>query len=184
MIKEFTLDQISLTEAKFRATELKFQIEPLCEQFAIAGSVRRGEPFVKDIEIVCVPKFKERINNKELFPRPQLINEVIHWIEKPENNNVNVRKGGPKYQQIIYNNTIQVDIFMTTSTQFGKDLAIRTGPANYSKKMASRWVDLGYHSNNNVIRKNGSGEAAGPFLTEESFFDFLGWNYIKPEARI
>lgn len=182
-MKEFTLEQIPLGVALMRSTELKFQLESLCEQFAIAGSVRRKEPFVKDVEIVCVPKFKERINNHELFPKPQLVNEVIHWIQKPENDNVTVLKGGPKYQQIVYSNSVQVDIFMTDHSQFGKDLAIRTGPANYSKKMASRWVELGYHSNNNVIRKNGSGEAAGPFPTEESFFDFLGWTYIKPEGR-
>lgn len=74
---------------------------------------------------------------------------------------------------------------MTDAREFGRMLALRTGPASYSKKMAARWVELGWHGKDGkLFNASGTGERAGPFPTEQSFFDFLGWAYIKPEARI
>ena len=45
-----------LAEATRVAEALRDILEPHCERFAIAGSVRRNKLFVKDIEIVYIPK--------------------------------------------------------------------------------------------------------------------------------
>ncbi|WP_020402222.1 hypothetical protein [Gracilimonas tropica] len=176
-------DPISLGVAKMRATELKFQLESLCDEFEIAGSVRRKQPYVKDIEIVCVPKHKEVNILVDLFPKKFMRNQVIDWIEDNADRSLYVLKGGPKYYQFVYQNGVTVDLFMTTVEEFGRMLAIRTGPENYSKKMAARWVDLGYHGIDGKLIHGKTGEQAGPFRTELEFFEFLGWNYVKPEAR-
>lgn len=44
--------------AKIRPIALKLveRLHPYCEKIEIAGSIRRGKPLVKDIEIVTIPK--------------------------------------------------------------------------------------------------------------------------------
>lgn len=177
-----TTQKIPIEKALELAFELAYLIKPLCQKFEIAGSVRRGEEQCGDIEIVCIPHLKGYTHGKDLFgiPKTSYLNRVINWIDTNEDSTR--IKGGPKYQKIEYKG-VPVDIFMTSREEFGRMLAIRTGPAEYSKKMAARWVQLGYHGKDGKLIHEQTGERAGPFPTEESFFEFLGWNYIKPEAR-
>jgi len=47
---------MNLTEAQRIAQIVKSELSPHCERIEIAGSIRRGKPEVKDIEIVAIPK--------------------------------------------------------------------------------------------------------------------------------
>lgn len=179
-----TTEKIPLLRAMQMAIELEFHLSSLCQKFEIAGSVRRNEPECGDIEIVCIPHLKAVPGKKDLFGqrKPEYRNRVIDWIDEPGNDESVRIKGGPKNQKIEYKG-VPVDIYMTDAHEFGRMLAIRTGPENYCKKMGARWVQLGYHGKDGALIHEKTGERAGPFPTEESFFEFLGWTYIKPEGR-
>jgi len=47
---------MKLSEATDYANYLKQELEPYCDRIEVAGSIRRQNPEVGDIEIVCIPK--------------------------------------------------------------------------------------------------------------------------------
>lgn len=176
-------ERIPFVTGKMIAKELVSLLDPLCQKLEIAGSVRRLEPEIGDIKIVCVPHYKQVITGEDLFEKEvEYQNRVITWIEDLTNSDVQKVKGGEKCQQFIYKGTYQVDLFMVAPREWGRQLAIRTGPASYSKKMAARWVMLGYHGINGRLI-NDDGIESPSFPTEEDFFEFLNWNYVEPSKR-
>jgi len=174
---------ISLKAAKMKATEFKYQLEPLCEVVRVAGSVRRNEARVHDIDFVCIPKFKPVRDPESLFPPHKMVNRVIAWLNEPGNDEFYQVKGGPRMQKIIFQH-LPVKIYMTTLQQFGRMLAIRTGPENYTKKMAARWVQLGYHGVKGELVNEHDPTDKPEFKTEKDFFSWLCWEFVKPEARL
>lgn len=171
---------ISLRVAKRKATELKMVLEPLTEKLFVAGSVRRGETRIKDIDFVCIPKFKEVAN--DLFGKPEYINRVVEWANRPNIKEQYRTSGGQRQQKLTYDH-VPVEIYMTTPEQFGRMLAIRTGPESYTKKMAARWVQLGYHGIDGELISETDPSDKPEFPTEEEFFSWLCWTWVKPEAR-
>lgn len=53
-------NSIPLSEAKTIALEIYELLKPHCERIKIAGSIRREKAFVNDIEIVCIPKKRNK----------------------------------------------------------------------------------------------------------------------------
>lgn len=171
---------VSLEVAKRKVTELKMILEPLTEKLFVAGSVRRGESRIGDIDFVCIPKFKEVAN--DLFGKTEYINRVVEWANSSRVKERYRTSGGDRLQKLTYNH-VPVEIYMTTPQQFGRMLAIRTGPESYTKKMAARWVQLGYHGINGELISEADPNDKPEFPTEEHFFKWLCWTWVKPEAR-
>lgn len=179
----------NLASAKVLADQLVERFTTFCERVEIAGSIRRMEPIVGDIEIVCIPRFGEAMPPGEMFKRE--CNLAINHIKTNayytnSSRAYKIIKGGPRYYQFIYYG-MQVDLFMTNKKQWGRMLALRTGPADYSKKIAARWKEMGYKGHNGELvrlRRGIKGDRVKPeFRTEKEFFDFLGWEYVEPEKR-
>lgn len=113
-------------------------LKSVCERAEIAGSVRRGKDDVKDIEIVAIPILKA--------PRPvfgqkrvckTLLEQALYELEK--NRHIDPVKGGEKYKQfwILAGggiHAIKMDLFLVTPpAQWGVQMVIRTGPAEFSR---------------------------------------------------
>jgi DNA polymerase/3'-5' exonuclease PolX len=47
---------MELERAQIIANQVKEKLEPYCERIETAGSIRRRRPWVKDIDLVCIPK--------------------------------------------------------------------------------------------------------------------------------
>ena len=147
-------------------------LEPYCERIEIAGSIRREKSEVKDIEIVCV-----RRNGRCLF---QFSNQVNKWAKI---------KGDPwgRYTQRRLPEGIKLDLFMTDLQNWGMILAIRTGSASFSKKLAAAWVKKGYVSRGGQLYKqDGLGNLFPKpvsFKEESDLFEFLGMNFVEPQKR-
>ncbi|HYX06894.1 MAG TPA: hypothetical protein VE912_09205 [Bacteroidales bacterium] len=140
----------------------------------------------------------EMVTHKVLFPTK--VNKVIAWVgEMKRLGKITVHKSGPKYIQFIYMGK-KVDLFMTKLPDYGRMLAIRTGPNHFSKAMAKRWSEMGWKGVNGQLflkselekqRQINNGRESGiitftpapDFPDESSFFDWLGWPYIEPEKR-
>lgn len=173
--------------AKVIAHRFKDDIEQLCQSITIAGSIRRKKAFVGDIEIVCVPKHGQAIPPGEMFQRKVNLVRNHIWHHNGGYGDTRlyfIKKGGPRYCQFLWFG-MQIDCFMTTPEQYGRMLSLRTGPAEYSKKMAARWKELGYKGHDGeLVHIDGEEHRYKPkFPTEKSFFDFLGWEYVEPESR-
>lgn len=171
----------SLSQGKFYAAMMEFHLREKCTHFSIAGSVRRNAPQIKDLEIVCVPRFTE-ISSGTLFDDTYPVNNVAEWVQKEAHSDAVIEKNGPKYIKFTYQG-FPIDLFMTTPEEYGRMLAIRTGPSSFSKRMAKRWVEKGYHGKDGILIHEISGQRPHPFHTEKAFFDWLGWKYINPELR-
>lgn len=170
------------------AEALQGRIRHLCLEgkCVIAGSLRREEPDVGDIEIVCIPRYGKVVPKGEMVPVE--MNLVVHHIHdndqkfRTDSRGYIIKKCGPKYAQIIFAG-MQCDIFMTTEAQWGRMLALRTGPESYSKKLATRWSRLGYKGHEGELVSLDGNRHKPKFPTEKSFFEFLEWNYVKPTQR-
>lgn len=169
---ETEIKKFSLSDASKIAFEVLEKLKPYCERIEIAGSIRREKQEVKDIEIVAIPKPYQT----GLF-QDGLASVVNSWVKvKGE-----MEYGKTKYTQRILPNGIKLDLFFANELNWGLIFAIRTGSAEFSHKvLATKWVKLGYKSNNGLLYKN---EKQIEVREEIDLFNLIGLPYIKPQDR-
>lgn len=138
-------------------------IQPACTRVAIAGSLSRGKPDVKDIEIVAIPNLTPLPPPRAVFgqPRPQWHKTMLDKLlfEWCLDGGMRPIKSGEKYKQfeiIIPHGTaasdgtvilkesvepirINLDLFLVTPpAEWGVQMVIRTGPAEFSHWCVTR----------------------------------------------
>lgn len=188
------------------AEKLQTRFAEVCEpgKCVIAGSLRRkasaiaaaenaavsallSESTVKDIELLCYPlpgvsMFLEP--TYERTPLYDLIRELLAegllaWGED--------KKDGPRYKKLFYpEGEINLDVFICfPPSQWGYQMAVRTGPWQYSKWLVTqrRWggglpsylkvEDAGLYNGRKLV----------PTPTEASFFQALGLLMPAPHER-
>lgn len=198
--------------ALFIALWLINELNDGCERIEIAGSIRRGKPEVKDIEIVAIPILKP--------PRPEFGQKVIHktpldkkLYELEETDGMLKRvKGGDKFKQFEIKrltefgldeplNPFKLDLFLVTPpAQWGVQMVIWTGPNkdinNFSQWMVTEKKKGGALPDGYIVKDGVVGEKI--FVNsygkmdrkgeigmpeEEDFFRFCGLNWIEPSKR-
>lgn len=173
------------------ATNLLEILRPFCEKVAIAGSIRRMQPKVGDVELLYIPKWEEKISNGELIPKK--INKSQEKIEELINSNVlSLRRKsngttafGKKVKLLVDNQSqIPIDLFACEKNQWINNLVSRTGGkmtnitiASHAKRMGWNWLmcDAGF------VNKQ-THEAFIP-EKEEDVFGFVRIPYMTPEER-
>lgn len=153
-----------------------------CRQIQIAGSLRRQEQHVKDIELVARPV---AIPLVDLFGEVQYSTYPIDdlLLHYP------LVKNGPRYKQIDLRE-IKIDLFLVLPpAEYGVILAIRTGPKDYSKKLVTQKAKGGWLPDNLLVRDGALWEQIdGNYnhletKTEDIFFDQIGMEYTDPIYR-
>jgi DNA polymerase/3'-5' exonuclease PolX len=186
-------------KAKALADRIVQLFKPHCEKIDIAGSIRREKEIVKDIEIVCLPK-KEFIQT-DLFGAGYFrvcagFAAALTVIQSK------VIKGNPegRYMQLHIKGGGVLDLFMPQREDYYRQLAIRTGSADYSAfVLANAWKKKGWcgtheglrlqrdctlnekTGNWTVVNKNAS--LPPVWQNEEDFFAWLDVLYIHPKHR-
>lgn len=178
---------LSLREARIEASYILDALRPHCERIEVAGSVRRGRPWVNDIEIVCIPnRDVTSVVTTDLFEtteersEPESTNRFCDAV-----NSVCARKvkGNPKtgrYVQFFTASGVKVDLFMAFPENWGYIYLVRTGSADFSKMIAGRWVRFGYHGEEGMLTRNGQ---AVPFREEADLFAALKMRVPPPTER-
>lgn len=173
------------------ALELAIFLIPYCKHVAIAGSVRRMVPMVGDIELLCICDLEENQNvlsGEDCPGTRELLGDGIAELERTgvlaKRLNVNGHTTfGPLNKLMVHLPTgIPVDIFSTTSENWGMSLMVRTGSKEWNIRMMARFKALGMkgHAYGGVTDVHGR-EISCP--TEEGVFKLLKWNPVFPEAR-
>lgn len=200
-----TARQIALPEATAVAQEFVADISSKCRRIQIAGSIRRVMLFVKDIEIVAIPWLGEHIIERDLFGveigesyrgglEDYIALGLAHggwtWELDPI-----VRRNGPRYKRLRHiESGICCDLFLTSPRGWGGALAIRTGPADFSRalmilaKRRNKHVADGYllHAHPKPDRGCPKGATCPliiPTLEESDFLEALGLPWVEPESR-
>lgn len=148
------------------------QLKPYCKIIKIAGSVRRRKDECKDIEIVLLPTDRSSRNKIGMF-----------FIQ-----NAKIIKGKftGRYVKAVYKG-YPVDVFIPQSHDYYRQLAIRTGSAEYAKKIATAWCEKGYvGTSDGLVEVSKQSEFVSPktWTTEREFFNWLGMPYLEPKDRM
>ena len=175
--------KIPLAKAKAVAERFIMFIAPHCLKYSIAGSVRREVPMVGDIEVVVVPR--DEFSMGRIFPegyKGLVVNGTrLKRFKYPEFN-------------------LQIELYITTLSDYGRILAIRTGSSFYShEELAMRWNRLGWCGTEDGLRRKSECDHKSTwkikpeykmnptmppvFDTEVKFFEFLGIPIIHPKER-
>jgi DNA polymerase/3'-5' exonuclease PolX len=159
------------------AEECRAALAPSCERIKIKGSIRRGKPDVKDIELVAIPRRQSAgLFDDELITDPGFCAVVNRWPAV---------KGSPegKYTQRRRPEGISLDLFMADADHCGLIFAIRTGSAAFSRQeLATAWVRGGYRSEEGRLRRQRDGVIV-PVREEAELFALLGMPWVEAGAR-
>jgi DNA polymerase/3'-5' exonuclease PolX len=141
---------MTLATAAKKALELEDLLTPHCELIEIVGSVRRrwsghcradAAKTVSDLEFVCIPR-------PDVDPA-KLISEIGDGcaVENLFNRwkredlvtfDPDVKRDGPRYKRFIWDKLCLVDLFIVRPpASFGALVAIRTGPAEFSRLLVT-----------------------------------------------
>ena len=154
------------------ASEVVEQLRPHCIRIEIAGSIRRKKPEVKDIEIVAIPK----PYSIGLFESG--IASVVNRWEKVKGDMMYEKT---KYTQRILPEGIKLDLFLVEEGNWGSQLAIRTGSADYSRYVLAReWMRNGFKSEGGYLYRDGEKYEV---REEKDLFRMIGVAFVKPEKR-
>ena len=201
---------MELSKAKEIAEKLVAEMSPNCEKILIAGSIRRGVPKVKDIEIVCCPiweKVEVPDAGNDMFAFEQTtkeidVNRLYNWAtganNKGEIKNLQWIKTGTdeiipwqikengKYWRGLYDygdGQIKVDVFIANPKNWGVIATIRTGWLEFSKALVTHIKrNTKYRVQDGFLTIADTGEIIET-PTEESLFDTVGLAWVKIEDR-
>jgi DNA polymerase (family 10) len=152
-------------KARIIAEAVLRQLQPYCDRIEIAGSLRRNREEVGDVELVCIPK------QSEILFFVQVLDQYEHV------------KGSAtgKYIQVRFHG-VQVDVFMATEDNWGYIFAIRTGNADFSKRIVGTWLPrYGYQCKDGYVWKDGRKVS---IRDEETLFAKMGLSWIDPRFRV
>jgi len=211
-----TLDEfpkVALAEARARAEALVAMMRPHCERCEVAGSVRRGKAEVKDIEIVAVPKWEERVSGSDLFGAERVkTNLLFEWAQGAQQSGLVewIKPGTPaivpwmidpngKYwralarrpREPLTSATMKLDLFLARPENFGLIFLIRTGPAEFSQKLVTQkckggWMPDWMRVQDGRLWQDKDPHKDGePIFTpdEESVFKAIGMGFVEPGER-
>jgi len=162
---------ISLEVAEEIARDFQSKTEDLYKKCLLAGSVRRREPIVHDIDFAVIPKGRSFGVWKD---------EVTRRVVRIGGR---VTSFGETISNFIYRG-VQVNLFLCLNEDaWGVTQMWATGPKGHTIGMTIKARDRGL-----VINSRGLWTRGGPprlirTRTEKDVGRLLGWKYKPPEAR-
>lgn len=132
----------------------------------VLGSLRRQVSTIGDIDIAVASE------------KPSLV--IERFISFPQVKRVIER--GEKTSSILLPSNVQVDLMVTSLSYYGSLLQHFTGSKHHNIALREFALKKGYSLSEYGIKKRGKGRIKR-FTDEESFYNFLGLDYIPPELR-
>lgn len=178
---------LPLEDARVLGQQVLDVLWPGCERIEIAGSVRRGKPACGDLEIVAIPSRQSDLLGQ---PLGSLLDPILKAcvsagrLREPT-------KNGDRYKrfEFVKATGFCLDLFLVRVETWAVQFAIRTGPADYSKRLVTPQRLGGLLPDNcrvrdgRVWRQDGAGPSVPlPFLEEDEFLDLCG-GAVPPEGR-
>lgn len=187
---------LTLRKATEITEALTTLLAPVCERIEVVGSVRRGAPICKDLELLVIPQpLPERPARKTLFgaePAPVAVGSALDaHVERLVSGDGILRRSepavmGPRYKRLRWGDVCQVDLFICLPpASWGALMAIRTGPADFSALLVQMQshggaMPAGLRQQDGALHNRG-GVIDTP--TEREWFEALGLPWWPPAER-
>ena len=176
--------RFDLAEALAIALHLKAKLSSYCIRIEVAGSIRRQRLDPADIELLCIPRPSDTLFHTDALDEgvtALLVASPPILARRPSIKGITAY--GPKNKLLMHlSSGIPLDLFSTDERNFGMSWVVRTGPADFNKRMMLRFLQLHMkgHAYGGVTSSSGE-EIDCP--DEQTVFRNLGWPYIPPEER-
>lgn len=181
-----------------------------CTKIDIAGSIRRQQPEVKDIEILCQPKnqpttdlFGSIFSTERSHHFIKVVNDLGHHIKGKAADGRHIQIALPvspgSCPHELEQSTINLDLFIPNPPDYYRQLAIRTGSADYAHKViAAAWLkkgwcgvpETGLRKIEDCVKRNDKWMVLNPnaehppiWQSEAEFFQWLGIPHLPPPHR-
>ena len=155
---------MELGKAQKIANEIRALLEPLCEKLAVAGSIRRQRPVVKDIDLVMIPIDRWKLDL------------ALMSLGK-------LSMSGFKLSRVTMDGGTRVDIYFATPETFATLLLIRTGSVESNLRLCATAKRRGWRlcaDGSGLFNEKGE-RIAGD--SERSIYEALGLVYQEPGDR-
>ena len=139
---------------------------PSIVRIEAAGSLRRFEETIGDIDIVCTASDSQQVLDA-LVELPNVANVLVH---------------GEKKSAVVLSEGVQVDLRVVDDSQFGALLQYFTGDKQHNIRLREHAVRQGLSVNEYGITNTETCESES-FSDEEGVYGRLGLQYIPPELR-
>ena len=182
--------KIPLAQAEQIANDLVTALLAQCERIEVAGSIRRKKPIVGDIEIVAVPKIvtcSVDLMGELVLHRP-LNKSLEDMMDRGVLKHSKGFRGNIwKYSQFsISAHACNLDLFLATPNNFGLIFMLRTGPAEFSKRLVTPRLRGGLLPSFLRVSEGWivNGKRSIPTLEEADVWRILDLAPIAPEDRV
>lgn len=173
---------MELSKAKKIAEDLVRELTPYCDRIELAGSIRRGKPEVKDIEIVCIPKQKKEV---DLFgdnaPKFGVNNPIPEFVSAVRKYPAEIGDPTGRYVKLLLSE-IKVDLFIAFPNNWGFIFTLRTGSTWFNKD----YLLIGLKNINHEAKDGFIYDKKGNLveLPEEiDLFNLINLKYLDPDRR-
>ena len=164
-----------LEAATYKAAALRQLLLPFCDRIAVAGSIRRGKPEPKDIEIVAIPKQQDA----DMFGMYKRHHKGIATACSRYKLIRGSLIDGKAVRLELIDGT-GVDLFFCTPRNWGYILLLRTGSDKFNMAVLERIKGNGYICKDGAIWHKGS---PLPTPEEADVFVRAGLPFIHPAER-
>lgn len=189
------------------AEKVMDRLRPGCDRIEIAGSLRRGCKLVGDIEFLLIPKIGRRPGAGLFEEEGSLLDPILAGLVTA--GKLRTVANGPKAKRFTITTgrrPIQLDIWTATPAGWGFQLAIRTGPADYSRHIVTPrfkggalangykchdghvWAELDPvdcldNEHEGMVMIDDSPYQMHPVPEEPDFFELIAGGWCEPNRR-
>lgn len=170
--------KIPLGTALEVAGQLVDQLTDACKRIEVAGSIRRCRLEVGDLEIVAIPTV-------------ELYGLTDSWLSSGVIRHTDPKRWGARLRSFRLavkglEDDVQVDLFLQPDpATWGVNMMIRTGSAEFSRKMVTKRSAGGFMPDGYQVRDARVWAGARLLETpeEQTVFDLWGMDYVLPPQR-
>lgn len=175
---------VPLNVADSLARRIVDELSPACERIEIAGSVRRRKPRVHDIDLVAIPKPGDALFGEDAS-LPTRLDYCLDTLARVRR--LRFVKCGPRAMtlEVPAVTGLRLEIWTATADTFGWIYCLRTGPADFTRRLVTP-TDKGGLKPPYVAFRDGEvliGGRAAPCPEETDLFDLLNIRHTPPEDR-
>ena len=180
----------SWAEANRIAHDLRALFDLCYDEWIIAGSIRRKKPDVGDAEHVVRPRIGQAAVTDGLFTQIKPVNLLWKRIDELVADGTLTKhlyggtgfRWGEKYRGAEFGGMLH-EIFLCDGENRGAVTLIRTGPAEYSKRVVDAFNAIGtLRQQDGYLRYVSTGEIV-PVPDEQTYFKLAGIPWVEPEDR-